>query len=243
MTRPGRWTSSSCSWTSTPAPVVELPRPPCWRPSSGPVRRWMPSAWPSTSPRPWSPARPRLRRWASSALPPSVSTASTSLASWWRAPATAAAKPVPATAASLSYRDVEEPLTERGIEVDHVTIYRWMQRFTPLLAEAARPCRHTVGDRWQVVETHVKVGGQWRYVYRAIDQFSQVVDVFVSRRRDVRAARRFLERPSARPRADLSRWSPIKRRPTRSCWVSCCRRAGIVAIGMPTTGSRQIMGA
>jgi IS6 family transposase len=69
-----------------------------------------------------------------------------------------------------------------------------MQRFTPLLAEAARPCRHTVGDRWQVDETHVKVGGQWRYVYRAIDQFDQVVDVFVSRRRDVRAARRFLER-------------------------------------------------
>ena len=60
----------------------------------------------------------------------------------------------------LSYRDVEEPLTERGIEVDHVTIYRWMQRFTPLPAEAARPCRHTVGDRWQVDETHVKVGGQ-----------------------------------------------------------------------------------
>jgi transposase-like protein len=94
----------------------------------------------------------------------------------------------------LSYRDVEELLTERGIEVDHVTIYRWVQRFTPLLAEAARPCRHTVGDRWQVDETYVKVGGQWRYVYRAIDQFGQVVDVFLSRRRDVRAARRFFER-------------------------------------------------
>jgi IS6 family transposase len=47
----------------------------------------------------------------------------------------------------LSYRDVEELLAERGIEVDHVTIYRWVQRFTPLLAEAARPCRHAAGDR------------------------------------------------------------------------------------------------
>ena len=47
----------------------------------------------------------------------------------------------------LSYRDVEELLTERGIKVDHVTVYRWVQRFTPL-AEAARPCRHAVGDRW-----------------------------------------------------------------------------------------------
>ena len=95
---------------------------------------------------------------------------------------------------ALSYRDVEELLAERGVEVDHVTIYRWVQRFTPLLAEAARPCRHAVGDRWQVDETYVKVAGRWRYVYRAIDQFGQVVDVFVSPRRDLRAARRVFER-------------------------------------------------
>jgi transposase-like protein len=94
----------------------------------------------------------------------------------------------------LSYRDVEELLTERGVQVDHVTIYRWVQRFTPLLAEAARPCRHGVGDRWQVDETYVRVAGRWRYVYRAIDQFSQVIDVFVSPRRDGKAARRFFER-------------------------------------------------
>jgi len=94
----------------------------------------------------------------------------------------------------LSYRDVEELLAERGIEVDHVTVYRWVQRFTPLLAEAARPCRHRVGDRWQVDETYVKVAGRWRYVYRAIDQFGQVIDVFVSPRRDSTAARRFFER-------------------------------------------------
>ena len=94
----------------------------------------------------------------------------------------------------LSYRDVKELLTERGVEVDHVTVYRWVQRFTPLLAEAARPCRHRVGDRWQVDETYVRVAGQWRYVYRAIGQFGQVIDVFVSTRRDANAARRFFER-------------------------------------------------
>ncbi len=91
----------------------------------------------------------------------------------------------------LSYRDVEELLAERGIEVDHVTVYRWVQRFTPLLAEAARPCRHAVGDRWYVDETYVKVAGRWRYVYRAIDQYGQIIDVYVSPRRDTRAARRF----------------------------------------------------
>jgi transposase-like protein len=94
----------------------------------------------------------------------------------------------------LSHRDVEELLAERGVEVDHVTVYRWVQRFAPLLAEAARPCRHAVGDRWQLDETYVKVAGQWRYVYRAIDQFGQVIDVFVSPRRDAASARRFFER-------------------------------------------------
>jgi transposase-like protein len=94
----------------------------------------------------------------------------------------------------LSYRDVEELLVERGVEVDHVTIYRWVLRFTPLLADAARPCRHRVGDRWQVDETYVKVAVQWRYVYRAVDQFGQVVDVFVSSQRYATAACRFFER-------------------------------------------------
>ena len=94
----------------------------------------------------------------------------------------------------LSYRDLEELLTERGVEVDHVTVYRWVLRFTPLMAEAARPCRHRVGDRWQVDETYVKVAGQWRDVYRAIDQFAQIIDVFVSSRRDTKAAHRFFER-------------------------------------------------
>jgi transposase-like protein len=95
----------------------------------------------------------------------------------------------------LSYRDVEELLAERGVEVDHVTIYRWVLRFTPLLAEVARPCRHSAGDCWSVDETCVKVvAGRWRYVYRAIDQFGQVIDVLVSARRDAKVAHRFFER-------------------------------------------------
>jgi IS6 family transposase len=94
----------------------------------------------------------------------------------------------------LSYRDVEELLAERGVEVDHVTVYRWVQQVTPLLTEAARSCRHAVGHRWQVDETYVLVAGQWRYVYWAVDQFGQVVDVFVSRQRDAAAAHRFVQR-------------------------------------------------
>jgi transposase, IS6 family len=94
----------------------------------------------------------------------------------------------------LSYRDVEELLAERGIEVDHVTIYRWVQRFTPLVIDVAQPCRHAPGARWFVDETSVKVAGRWCSVYRAIDQFGQVIDVLVSEKRDLAATRRFFTR-------------------------------------------------
>jgi transposase-like protein len=94
----------------------------------------------------------------------------------------------------LSYRDLEELLVERGVEVDHVTLFRWVQRFTPLLADAARFARHAPGDRWFVDETYVKVNGVWRYVYRAIDQNGQVIDVLISARRDAATARRFFHR-------------------------------------------------
>jgi transposase-like protein len=94
----------------------------------------------------------------------------------------------------LSYRDVEELLVERAIQVDHVTVYRWVQRFTPLLIDAARSCRHVPGDRWFVDETYVKVAGRWMYLYRAVDQFGQVIDVLVSQNRDLAATRRFFTR-------------------------------------------------
>jgi len=100
----------------------------------------------------------------------------------------------------LSYRDVEELLAERGIEVDHVSIFRWVQRFAPEFAEAARARRHLVGDRWRVDETYLKVGGAWRYLFRAIDQFGQVIDVFLTPRRNAKAARRFFERAIGRTR-------------------------------------------
>ena len=84
-----------------------------------------------------------------------------------------------------------------------MTLYRWVQRFTPLLIDAARPCRHAVGDRWFVDETYVKVAGVWRYVYRAVDQHGQVIDVFVSKRRDIASARRFFTTALAAHRAPV----------------------------------------
>jgi transposase-like protein len=100
----------------------------------------------------------------------------------------------------LSYRDVEELLAERGIEVDHVTVFRWVQRFAPEFAEAARARQHVIGDRWHVDETYLKVGGTWRYLFRATDQFGQVIDVCLSPRRNATAARRFFAQAIRRTR-------------------------------------------
>jgi transposase, IS6 family len=94
----------------------------------------------------------------------------------------------------LGCRDVEELLAERGVEVDHVTVYGWVQRFTPLFADAARPLRRATGDRWFVDETYVKVAGRWRHLYRAVDQYGQVIDVMLSEQRDTPTARRFFTR-------------------------------------------------
>jgi transposase-like protein len=95
---------------------------------------------------------------------------------------------------NLSYPDVQELLAERGLEVDHVSLYRWVQRFTALFADAARFCRHAPGERWFVDQRYVKVNGIWRYMYRAFDQHGQVIDVLALARRDAAAARRSFRR-------------------------------------------------
>jgi len=126
----------------------------------------------------------------------------------------------------LSYRDVEELLAERGVEVDHVTVYRWVQRFTPLLAEAARPCRHAVGQRWLVDETYVKVAGWWRYLYRAIDQFGQVIDVVVSPDVTRKQPTSSSSGQSVRPESGRLRSSPTEHRPIRWSSMAYCQRPG-----------------
>ncbi len=93
----------------------------------------------------------------------------------------------------LSYADVVEWFAERGLVVERSTMYRWVQRFLPLF-QAARPHRHAVGIKWCVDETYTRLNGKWTYIYRAIDQDSQVVDAYFSTRRNAAAARTFFER-------------------------------------------------
>jgi IS6 family transposase len=94
----------------------------------------------------------------------------------------------------LSYADVAEWLAERGVAVDRSTVYRWVQRFLPRFQEAARAQRTTVGGRWRVDETYCRLQGRWAYLYRAIDQDGQIVDVYCSERRNAEAATAFFQR-------------------------------------------------
>ncbi len=95
---------------------------------------------------------------------------------------------------SLSLRNLEEMMAERGVLVDHATVHRWSLKMLPVLAKVFRRRKHPVGRSWRVDETYVLVGGQWKYLYRAVDRLGQTVDFLLTARRDAGAARRFFER-------------------------------------------------
>jgi putative transposase len=92
----------------------------------------------------------------------------------------------------LSYRDVEEPIAERGIRVDHSTINRWVIKYAPLLAAGPRRHKRAVGLSWRLDETDIKVAGGWKYYYRAVDKEGNTIDFLLTAKRDKLAATRFL---------------------------------------------------
>jgi transposase, IS6 family len=93
---------------------------------------------------------------------------------------------------SLSYRDVEELLAERGLLVDHVTVWRWVQRYAPEIQRRLRPRLRPTNDSWRVDETYIRVKGKWVYLYRAVDSSGATIDFLLSAKRDAAAAERFL---------------------------------------------------
>ncbi|WP_039983996.1 IS6 family transposase, partial [Vibrio sagamiensis] len=92
----------------------------------------------------------------------------------------------------LSYREIEEIQLERGVVVDHATINRWVIKFAPLLEHRARRRKKPVSDSWRMDETYIKVKGKWVYYYRAVDKFGNVIDYYLSQKRDEAAAKAFL---------------------------------------------------
>jgi IS6 family transposase len=92
---------------------------------------------------------------------------------------------------TLSYRDLEEIMLERGVHVDHTTIYRWVQHYAPELKKRCRPHLRATTDSWKVDETYIKVKKEWKYLYRAVDSRGNTLDFMLSPTRDGEAAKRF----------------------------------------------------
>jgi putative transposase len=92
---------------------------------------------------------------------------------------------------SLSLRNLEEMIAERGFEVDHSTVHRWVIKLVPLFEKAFRKHKRPVGRSWRMDETYIKVKGGWKYLYRAVDKEGQTVDFLVRAHRDEAAARRY----------------------------------------------------
>src|SRR6266480_3429318 len=94
----------------------------------------------------------------------------------------------------LSYRHVEELLEERGVSVDHATIQRWVVKYSPQLEEAFHRRKRAVWVSWRRDETSIKVKGEWRYLYRAVDKQGQTIDFLLTEQRAQEAALRFLKK-------------------------------------------------
>src|SRR5258705_5554574 len=95
---------------------------------------------------------------------------------------------------SLSLRDLEEMLAERGMDADHSTVHRWVIKLVPLLEKAFRKRKRPVGASWRMDETYVKLKGKWKYFYRAVDKAGNTIDFLFRAKRDKAAARRFFEK-------------------------------------------------
>jgi len=95
---------------------------------------------------------------------------------------------------ALSYRDLAEMMSERGLLIEHTTIYRWVQDYAPEIEQRSRPHLKKSNDSWRVDETYVKVRGKWMYLYRAVDSSGQTLDFQLNATRSKRAARRFFKK-------------------------------------------------
>lgn len=94
---------------------------------------------------------------------------------------------------AVSYRDLEEIMDERGVEVDHATLNRWVVKFSPLIACAAQRRKSATSQSWRMDETYIKVKGKWCYYYRAVDKTGKILDFMLSQKRDANAARHFFK--------------------------------------------------
>jgi transposase-like protein len=113
----------------------------------------------------------------------------------------------------ISYRDLELMLLDRGVEVDHSTIFRWIQAYAAELEKRVRPHLRTSNGSWRVDETYVRVKGRWTYLYRAVDSRCQTIDFLLSAKRDAAAAKRFFRKALVQPHTVNPRTITVDKNP------------------------------
>ncbi|MGA2082018.1 MAG: IS6 family transposase [Holophaga sp.] len=127
---------------------------------------------------------------------------------------------------SLSYRDLQEIMAERGIEVDASTIYRWVQAYAPELDRRLRRNLKPTQGNWHVDETYIRIKGVWHYLYRAVDAAGQSVDFRLSKHRDTLAAMAFFENAILRPHNDSPETLVVDRNPSYPVALELLKKSG-----------------
>jgi transposase, IS6 family len=113
----------------------------------------------------------------------------------------------------ISYRDLALMLQDRGVVVDHTTIFRWIQAYAAELEKRIRPHLRPTNGSWRVDETYVKVKGRWTYLYRAVDSRGQTIDFLLSAKRDAEAAKRFFRKALGQPHTINPRTITVDKNP------------------------------
>ena len=126
----------------------------------------------------------------------------------------------------ISYRDLELMLADRGVTVDHTTIFRWIQAYAPEIEKRIRPYLRGSNGSWRVDETYVRVKGRWMYLYRAVDSRGQTIDFLLSAKRDAEAAKRFFRKALGQPHTVNPRTITVDKNPAYPCAVEQMKEDG-----------------
>src|SRR4051794_307798 len=126
----------------------------------------------------------------------------------------------------ISYRDLELMLADRGVTVDHTTIYRWIQAYAPEIEKRIRPHLRLSNGSWRGDETYVKGKGRWTYLYRAVDSRGQTIDFLLSVKRDAEAAKRFFRKALGQPHTVNPRTITVDKNPAYPCAVGQMKEDG-----------------
>ncbi len=132
---------------------------------------------------------------------------------------------------SLSYRDLEEMMAERGLSVDHTTMYRWVQHYAPILEKRCRAKLRQTNDSWRVDETYIKVNGEWMYLYRAVDSDGNTIEFMLSKARNAVSAKRFFRKALRAKHTVVPRVINVDKNPSYPKAVNKLKRKGTLPRG------------